>query len=262
MTPTTPTWLDAATGRLVVTGAASGIGGAVVRLALERGWAVAALDREPRRLQRTWGHSPVLTLAADVTDESAVAEAFVTAREHWGDEVTAVVHSAGLYQVEATVALSVSHWRQVLDVNATGSFLLARELGRRVGAGVAVEPAGSRGSIVLLTSIAHERGDSHEPAAHYSASKGAVVSLTRQLAVEWGPTGIRVNAVSPGVIDTPMLRLRDDPARLDTHLRDGVPLGRLGLAEEVASACLFLVGDQATYITGAVLPVDGGAHVA
>jgi 3-oxoacyl-[acyl-carrier protein] reductase len=115
---------------------------------------------------------------------------------------------------------------------------------------------------VLLSSIAYSRGDTAEPAAHYAASKGAVVSLTRQLAVEWGTAGIRVNAVAPGVIATPMLRISDDPDRLATYLQTGVPLGRLGTAEEVAAACLFLLGDDAAYVSGAVLPVDGGAGAA
>jgi NAD(P)-dependent dehydrogenase (short-subunit alcohol dehydrogenase family) len=242
--------------RLVVTGAASGIGAATVRQALSLGYEVAALDVDPKRLAQMWQDTPVLPLACDVVDADAVSAAFGTAQERWGAPASGLVHAAGIYRVEPAADLAVEQWRGVLDVNATGSFIVCREFGRR-----ALE-AGARGSAVLLTSIAYERGDGAEPAAHYAASKGAVVSLTRQLAVEWGKAGIRVNAVAPGVIATPMLRIGDDPDLLAAYLRDRVPLGSLGTADDVASACLFLVGDAAAYISGAVLPVDGGAGIA
>lgn len=240
----------------MITGAASGIGAATVRQALDAGYAVAALDADLDRLVHTWADTPVLSLGCEVTDSNAVAAAFDTAQSRWGAAATGLVHAAGIYRIAPATELSAEQWRALLDINTTGSFLVCREFGRR-----AIE-AGLRGSAVLLTSIAHQRGDVAEPAAHYAASKGAVVSLTRQLAVEWGKAGIRVNAVAPGVISTPMLRIADDPDRLDTYLREGVPLGRLGTADEVASACLFLLGDRAAYISGAVLPVDGGAGAA
>lgn len=242
--------------RIMVTGAASGIGAATVRAALAAGHEVAALDADPARLARAWGDVPVLTVECDVTDAEAVTTAFDVVGDAWGAPATGLVHAAGVYRIAPTADLDSAEWRAVLDINATGSFLVCRQFGRRVLA--AAVPA----SIVLLTSIAYARGDAAEPAAHYAASKGAVVSLTRQLAVEWGKAGIRVNAVAPGVIATPMLRLTEDADRLDAYLRDGVPLGRLGTAEDVAAACLFLVGNDAAYVSGAVLPVDGGAGAA
>lgn len=242
--------------QIVVSGAASGIGAATVRRALAAGHRVAGLDADAERLAQTYAGTGVLTAACDVTDAAAVAAAFDAAEESWGSPADGLVHAAGLYRITPATELGVLQWRTVLDVNVTGSFLVCQEFGRRVIAG------GGPASIVLLTSIAHARGDAAEPAAHYAASKGAVVSLTRQLAVEWGKAGIRVNAVAPGVIATPMLRITDDPERLERYLREGVPLGRLGSADEVASACLFLLGDDAAYVSGAVLPVDGGAGVA
>jgi 3-oxoacyl-[acyl-carrier protein] reductase len=242
--------------RLVVTGAASGIGAATVRQALDLGYAVAALDVDPERLRHTWRDTAVLPLACDVVDPGAVSSAFAQAQHRWGAPPSALVHAAGVYRVAPATDLTAEQWRGVLDVNATGSLLVCQVFGRRALA------AGVRGSAVLLTSIAYERGDLSEPAAHYAASKGAVVSLTRQLAVEWGKAGIRVNAVAPGVISTPMLTIGDHPDVLDAYLRDRVPLGTLGRADDVASACLFLVSDEAAYISGAVLPVDGGAGAA
>ena len=100
--------------------------------------------------------------------------------------------------------------------------------------------------------------DAAEPSAHYNASKAGVLALTRQMAAEWAPHGIRANAVCPGVIDTPMLRMMDDPAVGAAYLRTGVPQGRLGSAEEVAAAVVFLASDDASYLTGATVPVDGG----
>lgn len=142
----------------------------------------------------------------------------------------------------------------MLAVNARGTFVMAQAAGRAMLGGT------EGGSIVLLTSVASDRGDHFEPGVHYSASKGAVISITRQLAVEWGPRGIRANAVSPGVIDTPMTTLTNHPVEAEAFL-GRVPLRRFGLAAEVAATCLFLAGPHASYITGAVLPVDGGMLV-
>lgn len=242
--------------RVLVTGAASGIGAATAHRALAAGYAVAALDTDPDRLEQTWRDTAVTTHRCDVTNAGDLARTFDAVEAAWGEPADGLVHAAGVYRIEQAAELSPDAWRSVIDINATGSFLVCREFGRRV------LKAGATASAVLLTSIAYQRGDTAEPAAHYAASKGAVVSLTRQLAVEWGKAGIRVNAVSPGVIATPMLRLTDDPARLDAYLRDGVPLGRLGTAEDVAAACMFLLGDEAAYISGVVLPVDGGAGAA
>lgn len=111
----------------------------------------------------------------------------------------------------------------------------------------------------ILASTAALVGDADEPGAHYNASKAGVVSLTRQMAIELAPHAVRVSCVCPGVIDTPMLRMMDDPAAGERYLRDSVPLRRLGTAAEVAAAIAFLASDEAAYITGAALPIDGGS---
>lgn len=238
--------------RLLVTGAASGIGRAVVALAHRLGARVVAADRDVPRLTELADTLGVGIAPLDVTDEASVDACFTAAAEALGGPVATVVHAAGRYEIEPAVSLDLAAWNRVLAVNATGSFLVARAFGRQVIG------TGTPGALVLISSIAADHGDDAEPAGHYSASKAAIEALTRQLAVEWGPHRIRVNCVSPGLIRTPMLRITDDPERASRTLTEVVPLRRLGEPEEVAAACLFLAGPHASYISGATLTIDGG----
>lgn len=238
---------------IIVTGAANGIGRATVRTALSQGAHVFATDQtfstdfwdEIREFDaaRLDTHEGLLTSEADVSLMMAAACEALT------DGPIAVVHCAGVYDVHPSDDYSEDRWDHVLSTNAKLSFLVAKHFARRIH--------DRPGSIVLLTSVAHGRGDATEPAAAYAASKGAIVSLTRQLATEWGPRGIRVNAVAPGVIDTAMTTLTQHDDAYAHFLRT-LPLGRLGEPSEVASVCLFLAGPLASYVTGAVVTVDGG----
>ena len=240
--------------RVLVSGAGSGIGRAVCSLALSTGSSVAALDKSTEGLAAVRGEG-AFAITTDVADETSVVTAVADAIALLGGPPDAVICAAGIYRFEPALGLSAERFREMLAVNTIGSFLVARESVR------AMSDAGTSGAVVLLASVATEGGDTAEPAAHYSASKGAIVALTRQLAVEWAELGIRVNAVSPGVIQTPMLRITDDPAVAETYLRSRVPLHRLGQADEVARACLWLAGPGSSYTTGSVLAVDGGASV-
>ncbi|MGB9033404.1 hypothetical protein BLJ79_15880 [Arthrobacter sp. UCD-GKA] len=235
---------------LAVTGATSGIGAATARLATAANYRVAMLDLAAPADEALLRHENTIFAKCDVTSRESLQSALALIEETWGQGPDAVVHCAGVYQTSATEDLDLDLFARVQNINTTGTFLTAGILGRSMlerGAG----------SMVLLSSIAFALGDEAEPGAAYAASKGAVVSMGRQLAAEWGPRGVRTNVVAPGVIDTPMTTIVDNERAygdlLATH-----PLRRLGTAEEVARVCLFLVGPGSSYVNGAVIPVDGG----
>jgi NAD(P)-dependent dehydrogenase (short-subunit alcohol dehydrogenase family) len=238
--------------RGLVTGGASGIGLACVRRLAAEGAQVAALDLRADVLPGavSAGAAPV---SCDIRDVDAVAAAVTRAASVLGGPADVLINAAGVYRIAPLLELTPGEWDDVLAVNLRGTFLA----GRAVAA--ALIAAGRPGAIVNISSVAGLVADAAEPSAHYNASKAGVLALTRQMAVEWAPFGIRANAVCPGVIDTPMLRLMDDPAAGAAYLQDGVPLRRLGAADEVAAVIAFLASDDASYLTGAAVPVDGGA---
>ncbi|MGW6172163.1 SDR family NAD(P)-dependent oxidoreductase [Arthrobacter sp. NPDC055138] len=235
---------------LAVTGAASGIGAATVQLALESGYRVAALDR---KAPHCTAQENLLQLACDVTDTASLEHALGCVEERWPAGLEALVHCAGIYRTSAAETLDLAVWQEVHDVNVTGSYMAASILGRPL-------LRRGKGSIVLLSSIAFALGDGTEPGAAYAASKGAVVSLGRQLAAEWGPRGVRTNVVAPGVIHTPMTTIVNSQEGLGKVL-ENIPLQRLGAADEVAHVCLYLAGRNSSYVNGVVLPVDGGQTI-
>ncbi|MSQ60234.1 MAG: SDR family oxidoreductase [Betaproteobacteria bacterium] len=235
----------------LVTGAASGLGRATALRLSEEGAQVVCVDASAGAVAQTartiiTGGGEAMALVADVTDESACARMVADTLARFG-RLTTVVNSAGVRPERPGATPTLADWRRVIDINLTGTFLVSR----------AATPAltASSGSITNLASIYGLVGGS--TGASYAASKGAIVNLTRQLALELAPA-VRVNCVCPGVIETPMTAgLRQDPAWSERVLKR-YPLGRFGQPEEIAAAILYLASDEAAFVTGIALPVDGG----
>ncbi len=236
----------------IVTGAARGIGRAIAVALAREGARVAAWDLDLVQLDDLVGQvrargGEVLALSVDVTRKEQIQEAVGQVLARWG-RIDILVNNAGIYEVLPVEAISEEQWDRVLAVNLKGSFLCSQ----------AVIPAMKRqgsGSIVSMASSAGKSGGTLS-GAHYAVSKAGVICLTKQLARELGPHGITANAVAPGRIDTPMIHLASDEENEAFRLR--TPLGRLGTPEDVAGAVVFLVSDEASFITGEIVDVNGG----
>ena len=240
----------------VVTGASSGIGRATALRLAKDGARVALLALDGPELEATAEEcrasgSSALTIPMDVTDPAQVAAAFD--RADTLGPVSGVFSGAGISIVEPAISTSDETWLRHMQVNLTGSFYVVREAALRM------IPHGG-GSIVLTGS---ELGILGQPGlAAYTATKGGVLAMTRALAAEWAVHGIRVNSVSPGTTDTPMLAAEfataADPAREKAETEATIPLGRIANPDEIAAVVAFLLSDDATYMTGSNVVADGG----
>ncbi|NKC04945.1 SDR family oxidoreductase [Ochrobactrum haematophilum] len=240
----------------LVTGGASGIGKSTVERLIVEGASVVVADLYPAKSEGVLREIAAkgvdirdsFALGLDVTDGQAVEAAFANVKARFGS-IGLLVNSAGIREIIAPLDLPISEWNRVLDINLTGSFMMAQAFGRQIVA------AGTSGAIVNIASTAGLVASRNRAA--YVASKHGVVGLTKQLAYDLGPKGIRVNAVAPAVIRTPMTESYfDDPQRIAEVLKN-YPLGRVGRPEDVASAVAFLGSHDAAFISGVVLPVDG-----
>jgi NAD(P)-dependent dehydrogenase (short-subunit alcohol dehydrogenase family) len=235
---------------VIVTGAAGGIGRATVDVLTRRGASVVAEDMDARVAELE--SATVATLSGDVRKPDTARRAVELALSRFG-RLDALVNNAAVIVTKDVVSTSDEEWDQVMSVNVGGVFQHCK----------AVLPhmvAQKRGAIVSVTSISGLVGLPLQ--AVYCASKGAVVQLTRQMAVDYAPHGIRVNSVAPGSIDTPFLQRylddQPDPAAAERDIKAAHPLGRIGTPAEMAEAIAFLVSDQSSFVTGAILSADGG----
>ncbi|HVO01851.1 MAG TPA: glucose 1-dehydrogenase [Candidatus Cybelea sp.] len=237
-----------------VTGGASGIGLASAKLLAAAGAAVAVIDRETsavRAARNELGTAEALALTADVAAEEEVEAACAGILARFG-RIDILVNSAGIAIRKPATELPLEDWDKVIAVNMTGTFLFSRAVARRM-----IEK-GQGGAIVQIASIMGFSGGGLYPNISYQTSKGAVVNMTRALAVEWAPNKIRVNAVAPTWVKTPFITGLMAQPDLIRRIEQMTPLARLAEPEEVAAAVLYLASPAATMVTGHTLFVDGG----
>ena len=240
--------------RVWITGASRGLGRAIALGFAASGADVALTARSGDSLREVAAEAEALgaktlVLPASVSETEGVAGAVAEIERAWGG-LDVLVNCAGVSPMFKKAELvEDDEWRQVLDVNVTGSFLCAREAGKLM-----LDREG--GAIVNISSIHGTVGG--ERMAAYSASKGAVDALTRTLALEWATRGIRVNTLSPGYFETDMTEALRGHKKWRGHLLSRIPMGRFGVPEELVSAALFLASDASGFMTGSTVVVDGG----
>jgi 2-hydroxycyclohexanecarboxyl-CoA dehydrogenase len=219
---------------------------------------VAVFDRDGEAAEAAAGKISAaggtsLGLAVDVTDRAQIEAGLAQVRERYGPP-TVLVNNAGLHAVQPFLAITPEQWHRLLEVNLTGTFNCCQ----------AVVPAmveAGWGRIVNISSSSAHSGQQYM--AHYVAAKAGVIGFTKSLALELGPKGITVNTIPPGFIDTPMLRRQERKGLLGEgveHHEKLTPVRRIGRPEDVAAMCSFLVRDEASYVTGQVLGVNGGRN--
>jgi len=232
----------------VVTGGASGIGLGVAEHFAEDGYRVAIFDRNPPA-----SNTDALAVTVDVADRASVAAGFAKVRAALGP-IEILVTSAGIESFTPVLDITAERWDQIIEVNLTGTFTC-------VQAAVPDMLAAGWGRIVTISSSSAQSGAPNM--AHYAASKGGVIALTKALAVEFARQGITANTIAPSLVDTPMARAAEaagDFPGVDL-VGSMVPLGRAGTPADIAAACSYLCGDGGSYITGQIIGVNGGMYI-
>jgi 2-hydroxycyclohexanecarboxyl-CoA dehydrogenase len=242
----------------VVTGGASGIGLAIAERLASEGLAVAIFDRDGEAAQAAAARieaagGTARGVPVDVSARDAVQAGLATTAEQLGVP-TVLVNNAGIDGFEPFLKITPERWQQLLDVNLTGTFHCCQAmLPGMVEAGW--------GRIVNISSSSAQSGQPYM--AHYVSSKAGMIGLTKALALEFGPKGVTVNTIPPGFVDTPMLRVTESKGLLGGSVEDHIkrtPVRRVGLPADIAAMCAFLVRDEAGYVNGQVLGVNGGRN--
>ena len=239
-----------------ITGAASGIGAACALRFAQEGAKLAGMDIEKPSGESDWDEAVTLAGGAvfesgDVRDEARIQEIVAAVKDQQG-RIDVLVNSAGVAGGGMIHMLEAEEWDRVVDINLKGTFLASKHT-------VQVMMEQGSGSIVNIASV--EGIEGFMGGSSYNASKGGVVLLTKNMAIDYARMGIRANVICPGFIDTPMFRsvMVDGPAKIVAdQIKDAHQLGRFGEPVEIANAALFLASDEASFVTGVTLPVDGG----
>jgi len=244
---------------VLITGAGGGLGSAIAGAMGRAGASIAAFEREPQALASLAsalkaGGITALAIEGDATAPHEVASAFQRA-EHTLGPVDVLVNTAFVVRQAAPESLSLEDWKLNLDCNLTGYFICAQEAGRRM------IRRGEGGAIISISSIGGTSAIGRRSFV-YSICKAAINMMTKELAVEWAKHAIRVNAIQPAQVMTPGLRRRMEEHPFDDatmgRILGGIPFNRMGEPDEIADPVVFLASDAARFITGALLPVDGG----
>jgi 3-oxoacyl-[acyl-carrier protein] reductase len=238
--------------KVLVTGAARGIGKAITDLFIAEGaelWGLSSKEPDDLSLRIEKAAGKLHWIAQDLSDLGAVEAVIDNAvKESGGFDI--LVNNAGVTKDNLSFRMSLDEWRKVIDVNLSAAFLVARTVGRDMIRKKA-------GSIINMTSVVGIHGNGGQ--ANYSASKAGLIGMTKSLARETASRGVRVNAVAPGFITTDMTAVLPD--KLKEAMIEQIPLKRAGTPEDIARAVLFFASDESSYITGQVLPVDGGMFI-
>lgn len=252
--------LDVSALTVVVTGAAGGLGGEIAAKMSAHGASVVAVDLDEKAAQGIIDELPdrrsSYAVQVDLRSPEAVSAAFASIFERSG-QVHGLVNCAGVREIGSILDISVAEWQNVISINLTGAFLCCREVAKHMTDALAEEPETfGRRFIINIASVAAALGIPARPA--YTASKHGIVGLTKNLATDLGSRGVRVNAIAPGTIRTPLT----DSYYADEEFLDGlrlmVPMGTRGVASDIGDAALFLASPMASFVNGAILTVDGG----
>lgn len=240
----------------IITGARRGMGRADALLLAKEGVKVAVSDVSQEECEKVVqeikkAKGEAIAVKCDVSKKEEVAAMIKTVIDKWG-KIDILVNNAGICEFKPFVDLTEEDWDKTLDINLKGYFLCSQAAAKEM-------VKQKSGAIINIASVAMgQQGVGFPGITHYCASKGGIVAMTEAMALELAPFNIRVNAISPGAIDTPMASsVKNDPAVLEGTLAK-IPLRRIGKPEEIASAVKFLASDDSSYITGATLIVDGG----